>query len=63
MPRARRPRPSLGGPEATPADVRKVLEGQRELEVPEAFAWVAENSPSLRAAVEAAGLHVRRPDA
>ncbi|MEU3404127.1 GNAT family N-acetyltransferase [Streptomyces sp. NPDC006670] len=51
-------RPSLGGPEATPADVRKVLERQRELEVPEAFEWVAENSPSLRAAVEAAGLHV-----
>lgn len=51
-------RPSLGGPAATPADVRKVLERQRELEVPEAFEWVAENSPSLRAAVEAAGLHV-----
>ncbi|MEU8432185.1 GNAT family N-acetyltransferase [Streptomyces sp. NPDC029216] len=51
-------RPTLGGPDATPADVRKVLERQKELEVPEAFEWVAENSPSLRAAVEAAGLHV-----
>ncbi|MFJ8211480.1 GNAT family N-acetyltransferase [Streptomyces sp. NPDC096033] len=51
-------RPSLGGPDATPADVRKVLERQRELEVPEAFEWVAETSPSLRAAVEAAGLPV-----
>ncbi|MFJ4780617.1 GNAT family N-acetyltransferase [Streptomyces sp. NPDC088762] len=52
-------RPALGGDgEVTAADVRKVLERQRELEVPESFEWVAETSPSLRAAVEAAGLHV-----
>ncbi|MFI1646065.1 GNAT family N-acetyltransferase [Streptomyces avidinii] len=51
-------RPALGGPEATPADVQRVLERQRELKVPEAFEWVAETSPSLRTAVEAAGLHV-----
>ncbi|MFJ7590363.1 GNAT family N-acetyltransferase [Streptomyces sp. NPDC097617] len=51
-------RPALGGPAATAADVRRVLERQRELKVPEAFEWVAENSPSLRAAAEAAGLHV-----
>ncbi|WP_251056322.1 GNAT family N-acetyltransferase [Streptomyces sp. ISL-94] len=51
-------RPALGGPAATAADVRRVLARQRELKVPEAFEWVAENSPSLRAAVEAAGLYV-----
>ncbi|MEU9302133.1 GNAT family N-acetyltransferase [Streptomyces sp. NPDC048269] len=51
-------RPALGGPEATTADVERVRARQRELKVPEAFEWVAETSPSLRAAVEAAGLHV-----
>ncbi|MFJ3878247.1 GNAT family N-acetyltransferase [Streptomyces sp. NPDC090077] len=51
-------RPALGGSDATAADVLKVLERQRELEVPESFEWVAETTPSLRAAVEAAGLHV-----
>ncbi|MFD9536127.1 GNAT family N-acetyltransferase [Streptomyces sp. NPDC060010] len=51
-------RPTLGGPEAAAADVERVLARQRELKVPEAFEWVAENSPSLRAAVEAAGLRV-----
>ncbi|MFD7263389.1 GNAT family N-acetyltransferase [Streptomyces sp. NPDC059874] len=51
-------RPALGGPEATLADVERVRERQRELKVPEAFEWVAETSPSLRAPVEAAGLHV-----
>ncbi|MEU9374481.1 GNAT family N-acetyltransferase [Streptomyces sp. NPDC048255] len=51
-------RPALGGPEATAADVERVRARQRELKVPEAFEWVAETSPALRAAVEAAGLHV-----
>ncbi|MEU8778472.1 GNAT family N-acetyltransferase [Streptomyces sp. NPDC048606] len=51
-------RPALGGADATPADVERVRARQRELGVPEAFEWVAETSPSLRAAVEAAGLHV-----
>ncbi|MCX5014017.1 GNAT family N-acetyltransferase [Streptomyces sp. NBC_00555] len=54
-------RPALdagGGPGASAADVERVLARQRELKVPESFEWVAENSPSLRAAVEAAGLHV-----
>ncbi|MFD9522928.1 GNAT family N-acetyltransferase [Streptomyces sp. NPDC059979] len=51
-------RPALGGPEANRADVERVWQRQRELKVPEAFEWVAETSPSLRAAVEAAGLHV-----
>ncbi|AZM89097.1 MULTISPECIES: GNAT family N-acetyltransferase [Streptomyces] len=51
-------RPAPGGADATAADVLRVLERQRELKVPEAFEWVAETTPSLRAAVEAAGLHV-----
>ncbi|MGR4879113.1 GNAT family N-acetyltransferase [Streptomyces sp. LARHCF249] len=51
-------RPALGGPAATAADVERVLARQRELKVPESFEWVAETSPSLRAAAEAAGLHV-----
>ncbi|WP_404960181.1 GNAT family N-acetyltransferase [Streptomyces sp. 147326] len=52
-------RPAVGGPgDATAEDVRRVLSRQRELGVPEAFEWVAETSPSLRAAVEAAGLYV-----
>ncbi|WP_078911509.1 GNAT family N-acetyltransferase [Streptomyces sp. NRRL WC-3742] len=53
-------RPTLGhdGPAVTVADVRHVLERQRELGIPEAFEWVAEHNPELRAAVEAAGLTV-----
>ncbi|MFJ6380753.1 GNAT family N-acetyltransferase [Kitasatospora sp. NPDC092039] len=53
-------RPALGhdGPAATAEDVRRVLARQRELGVPEAFEWVAEQNPELRAAVEAAGLTV-----
>ncbi|WP_405941682.1 GNAT family N-acetyltransferase [Streptomyces sp. NBC_00207] len=52
-------RPTLGGSgAATAEDVRRVLSRQRELGVPEAFEWVAETSPSLRTAVEAAGLYV-----
>ncbi|MEU6892085.1 GNAT family N-acetyltransferase [Streptomyces sp. NPDC046557] len=51
-------RPTLGGSEVSAADVERVLARQRELELPESFEWVAENSPSLRAAVEAAGLRV-----
>ncbi|MFF1557252.1 GNAT family N-acetyltransferase [Streptomyces sp. NPDC058279] len=51
-------RPTLGGPEVSAADVERVLARQRELELPESFEWVAENNPSLRAAVEAAGLRV-----
>lgn len=53
-------RPTLGhdGPAATAEDVRRVLERQRELGAPEAFEWVAEQNPALRAAVEAAGLTV-----
>ncbi|MFF2038804.1 GNAT family N-acetyltransferase [Kitasatospora sp. NPDC058170] len=53
-------RPALGhgGPAATAEDVRRVLARQRELGVPEAFEWVAEHDPLLRAAVEEAGLVV-----
>ncbi|MBT2458121.1 GNAT family N-acetyltransferase [Streptomyces sp. ISL-86] len=51
-------RPALGGTRASAADVKRVLERQRELKVPESFEWVAETSPSLRAAAEAAGLEV-----
>ncbi|MBZ4321350.1 GNAT family N-acetyltransferase [Streptomyces huiliensis] len=53
-------RPSLAGCDGvTAADVRRVRARQRELGVPEAFEWVAETSPALRPAVEAAGLVVR----
>ncbi|MGW2253992.1 GNAT family N-acetyltransferase [Kitasatospora sp. NPDC001660] len=53
-------RPTLGheGPAATVDDVRRVLARQRELGAPEAFEWVAEHDPGLRAAVEEAGLTV-----
>ncbi|MFJ6941085.1 GNAT family N-acetyltransferase [Streptomyces sp. NPDC101132] len=52
-------RPVLGGAgPVTAADVERVLARQRELKVPEAFEWVAETTPGLRAAVEAAGLSV-----
>ncbi|WP_411105427.1 GNAT family N-acetyltransferase [Streptomyces sp. cmx-4-9] len=51
-------RPALGGSAATAEDVQRVRARQRELEVPEAFEWVAETSPGFRAAAEAAGLHV-----
>ncbi|MER5356238.1 GNAT family N-acetyltransferase [Kitasatospora sp. NPDC002551] len=53
-------RPALGheGPAATAEDVRRVLDRQRELGLPQAFEWVAEHDPLLRAAVEEAGLAV-----
>ncbi|MEU8926850.1 GNAT family N-acetyltransferase [Kitasatospora sp. NPDC048545] len=53
-----RPTPGHAGPAATADDVRRVLDRQRELGAPEAFEWVAEQNPELRAAVEAAGLTV-----
>lgn len=49
-------RPDAPAPSA--ADVRRVRARQRELDVPEAFEWVAETTPGLRDAAEAAGLHV-----
>ncbi|MGW6706839.1 GNAT family N-acetyltransferase [Streptomyces sp. NPDC054956] len=54
-------RPALGAASAggvSVADVERVLARQRELKVPESFEWVAETTPSLRAAAEAAGLNV-----
>ncbi|MET7653189.1 MULTISPECIES: GNAT family N-acetyltransferase [unclassified Streptomyces] len=44
------------------ADIARVRARQRELGVPEAFEWLAESAPALRARIEAAGLVVlRRP--
>ncbi|MFJ3586260.1 GNAT family N-acetyltransferase [Streptomyces sp. NPDC090127] len=52
-------RPALGhGGEVALADVERVRARQRELGVPEAFEWVAETAPGLRAAVEKSGLVV-----
>ncbi|MFB7664236.1 GNAT family N-acetyltransferase [Kitasatospora sp. NPDC056138] len=52
-------RPTLGGAGPVRADdVARVLSRQRELGAPESFEWVAETTPSLRAAAEACGLHV-----
>ena len=52
-------RPTLGATAFTPADVVRVRERQRSLGVPEALEWVAEMTPRVRPAAEAAGLHVR----
>ncbi|MFI1813943.1 GNAT family N-acetyltransferase [Streptomyces sp. NPDC020422] len=52
-------RPALGHTgEVTVAAVQAVRARQRELGAPEAFEWVAETTPGLRAAVEASGLVV-----
>ncbi|MFE0652315.1 GNAT family N-acetyltransferase [Streptomyces sp. NPDC059534] len=52
-------RPALGyGGEVAVEAVEAVRARQRELGVPEAFEWVAETTPGLRAAVEASGLTV-----
>ncbi|MEU9864485.1 GNAT family N-acetyltransferase [Streptomyces sp. NPDC047971] len=52
-------RPALGyGGEVSVAEVERVRARQRELGAPEAFEWVAETSPGLRAAVEGSGLVV-----
>ncbi|MFD6243959.1 GNAT family N-acetyltransferase [Streptomyces roseolus] len=52
-------RPTLGhAGGVTVADVEGVRARQRELGLPEAFEWVAETTPGLRAAVEASGLVV-----
>ncbi|MDH6132470.1 hypothetical protein P3T37_001855 [Kitasatospora sp. MAA4] len=47
----------------TAADVAAVRARQRELRIPEAFEWVAETTPALRAAVGAVGTlpAARRP--
>ena len=51
-------RPQLGAGSFTAADVVRVRDRQRELGIPEAFEWVAETTPELRAAATAAGLAV-----
>ncbi|MEV7675665.1 GNAT family N-acetyltransferase [Streptomyces sp. NPDC088752] len=52
-------RPAAGHEGEVPvAAVERVRARQRELGVPEAFEWVAETTPGLRAAVEASGLTV-----
>lgn len=52
-------RPASGHEGEVPvAAVERVRARQRELGVPEAFEWVAETAPGLRAAVEASGLTV-----
>jgi len=51
-------RPTLGTTQFAAADVHRVRARQRELGIPEAFEWVAETTPALAAAAEAAGLAV-----
>ena len=51
-------RPTLGATRFSAADVARVRARQRELALPETFEWVAETSPHLRVAAEAAGLAV-----
>ncbi|MFF4367259.1 GNAT family N-acetyltransferase [Streptomyces sp. NPDC001594] len=53
-----RPLRGWQGRPVTAADVSAVRARQRELGVPEAFEWVAETAPGLRAAVEESGLEV-----
>src|SRR5947209_17750976 len=52
--------PSLGAVAFEAEDVRRVRARQRELGIPETFEWVAETSPVLASAAEAAGLAVSR---
>ena len=52
-------RPTRGWADAVSAgDVAAVLDRQRQLGVPEAFEWIAEASPHVAAAIEAAGLEI-----
>ncbi|MFD9396444.1 GNAT family N-acetyltransferase [Streptomyces sp. NPDC060000] len=55
-------RPTAEGAAVGAADIARVRARQRELGVPQAFEWLAESAPALRARIEAAGLPVlRRP--
>ena len=49
-------RPTLGSTQFAAEDVHRVRARQRELGIPEAFEWVAETTPALAAAAQAAGL-------
>ena len=53
-------RPTLGATSFHADDVRRVRARQRELGAPETFEWVAETTPTLAAAAQAAGLAVTR---
>ncbi len=54
-------RPRLGGQRPTSAvEVRRVLDRQRELDVPFALEWVAEVTPGLDAVATEAGMEVER---
>jgi ribosomal protein S18 acetylase RimI-like enzyme len=54
-------RPRLGDEtSASVDDVRRVLDRQRELEVPQSFEWVEETTPGLEAVALEAGLRVAR---
>lgn len=48
----------VGASSVAAGDIARVRARQRELGVPEAFEWLAEVAPSLRAGIEAAGLPV-----
>lgn len=50
---------AAGSAAVTAADIARVRARQRELGVPEAFEWLAEAAPTLRARIEAAGLSVQ----
>ncbi|MDQ3733623.1 MAG: GNAT family N-acetyltransferase [Actinomycetota bacterium] len=51
-------RPRLGVTVVKPQDIERTRERMRELNVPQAFEWVAENTESMRAAVTRVGLSV-----
>jgi ribosomal protein S18 acetylase RimI-like enzyme len=51
-------RPARGAGAPSPADVVRVRSRQLELGIPEAFEWIADVSPGMRAPAEAAGLKV-----
>jgi ribosomal protein S18 acetylase RimI-like enzyme len=54
-------RPRLGeDAEATEADVRRVLDRQRELSLPLAFEWVSETTPALEDVIGSVGMSVLR---
>lgn len=53
-------RPQLGATWGSTAEVRRVLDRQRELGVPLALEWVAEVSPDLATAASGAGMQVER---
>jgi len=49
-------RPTRGGTEPNAADVARVRERQRALGIPEAFEWIDDVSPAMRAAATDAGV-------